>query len=183
MPVYVSTGKHRRPKVRFPTNNLNFQTSTSSRQVQTNQTISIRNRKQAKGTSAASEARSGPPSRRKMAGAATTTSDHDVEIPRLFTTAPLIQDPIVTETSQLQTDTLESCLPFLKGVEGSQKGPFIKYGVPALQRYQHSEFLRDALEDYPAGFVILDASRPWILLWALSGLRLLGEDVTEYRER
>ena len=78
---------------------------------------------------------------------------------------------------------MEACLPFLRGEESSQAGPFNQHGVQALQRDRHVEFLCDALEDYPAGFVVLDASRPWIMLWALSGLSLLGEDPTIYKDR
>ncbi|BDD58308.1 hypothetical protein MPDQ_000399 [Monascus purpureus] len=115
--------------------------------------------------------------------AASTASKARARVPSLFTQSPLIKDPLVTETSQLQNDTLEACLPFLKGVQEDQKGPFNEHGVPALQRDEHVQFLYDSLEDYPAGFVVMDASRPWMTLWGLSGLSLLGEDVTKYRER
>jgi protein farnesyltransferase subunit beta len=29
----------------------------------------------------------------------------------------------------------------------------------------------------------MDASRPWMVYWALAGLSLLGEDVTRVRQR
>lgn len=104
-------------------------------------------------------------------------------IPALFTQPPPIRDPLVTETIDLQDATLNKCLPFLKGVQSSQKGPFNACGVPALQRDDHVGYLYDSLEDYPSGFVAMDASRPWMVYWALAGLSLLGEDVTRVRER
>jgi protein farnesyltransferase subunit beta len=104
-------------------------------------------------------------------------------IPALFTQPPPIRDPLVTETIDLQDATLKKCLPFLKGIHSTQKGPFNACGVPALQRDDHVAYLYDSLEDYPAGFVAMDASRPWMVYWALAGLSLLGEDVTRVRQR
>lgn len=104
-------------------------------------------------------------------------------IPALFTEPPALQDPLVTETTELQNDTLDKCLPFLRGVHTSQKGPFNEHGVPALQRNDHLAFLYDSLEDYPAGFAGMDASRPWMVYWALAALSLLGEDVDHFRDR
>jgi Prenyltransferase, beta subunit len=103
-------------------------------------------------------------------------------IPALFTQPPPIRDPLITETVDLQNATLEKCLPFLKGIHSAQKD-FNVYGVPALQRDIHAGFLYDALEDYPSGFVAMDASRPWIVYWALAGLAMLGEETTRFRER
>lgn len=104
-------------------------------------------------------------------------------IPALFTQPPPIRDPLVTETTDLQDATLNKCLPFLKGVHSSQKDPFNAHGVPALQRDDHVAYLYDSLEDYPSGFVAMDASRPWMVYWALAGLSLLEEDVSGVRER
>ncbi|KAJ5518569.1 hypothetical protein N7453_000991 [Penicillium expansum] len=103
-------------------------------------------------------------------------------IPALFTQPPPIRDPLITETVDLQNATVEKCLPFLKGIHSSQKD-FNDHGVPALQRDLHTGFLYDALEDYPEGFVAMDASRPWILYWALAGLAMLKEETTRFRER
>lgn len=104
-------------------------------------------------------------------------------IPALFTQPPPIRDPLVTETIDLQDATLAKCLPFLQGVQDSQKGPFNACGVPALQRGDHLFYLYDALEDYPPSFVLLDSSRPWMAYWGLAGLSLMGEDPTQFRER
>ncbi|KAJ5129317.1 uncharacterized protein N7515_005356 [Penicillium bovifimosum] len=103
-------------------------------------------------------------------------------IPAMFTQPPPIRDPLVTETLDLQNATLAKCLPFLKGIHSSQKD-FNEHGVPALQRDEHVSYLYDSLEDYPEGFVAMDASRPWILYWGLAGLAMLGEDTTRFRER
>ncbi|KAK2786977.1 CAAX farnesyltransferase (FTase) subunit beta [Onygenales sp. PD_12] len=104
-------------------------------------------------------------------------------IPDLFTQLPAIRDPLVTESSKAQDATVDQCLPFLKGLAASQNGPFNQFGVPRLHRDAHVMFLYDSLEDYPERFVGLDASRPWMVYWGLTGLNLLGEDVTKYRER
>ena len=103
-------------------------------------------------------------------------------IPALFTQPPPIRDPLITETIDLQNATLEKCLPFLKGIHSTQKD-FNDHGVPALQRDLHISYLYDALEDYPEGFVAMDASRPWIVYWALAGLAMMGEETTRFRER
>ncbi|OQD81166.1 hypothetical protein PENANT_c029G03136 [Penicillium antarcticum] len=104
-------------------------------------------------------------------------------IPALFTQPPAIRDPLITETIDLQNATLEKCLPFLKGIHNSQKGPFNACGVPALLRDDHVGYLYDSLEDYPAGFVAMDASRPWMVYWALVSFAMLGEDASRFRER
>lgn len=105
-------------------------------------------------------------------------------IPKLFTSLPPIRDPLVTETSVVQDETVQSCLPFLAGAGGSKSpSDFNAYGLPHLERRQHIRFLHTSLRDLPSGFVGYDASRPWIVYWALTGLALLGEDVSVYRER
>lgn len=104
-------------------------------------------------------------------------------VPPLFTQFPAIHDDLITETQRVQDDTARLCLPFLSGVAPSVPGPFNEYGVPRLYRDDHIAYLYDALEEYPEGFVALDASRPWMVYWALTGLYLLGEDVTRFRKR
>lgn len=159
MPPNLAIGKHRR-KVRFPFTNLPAQKSSPARTVSRKPKVS----KPAEIMTSSQEApRPG--------------------IPALFTQSPPIRDPLVTETIDLQDATLEKCLPFLKGVHSSQMEPFNAFGVPALQRDEHVAYLYDSLEDYPSGFVAMDASRPWMVYWALTGLTLLGEDVTRVRKR
>ncbi|CAI7606847.1 unnamed protein product [Penicillium bialowiezense] len=103
-------------------------------------------------------------------------------IPAIFTQPPAIIDPLVTETTDLQNATREKCLPFLAGSHSSQSD-HNEHGVPALKRDLHVTYLYDSLEDYPPGFVAMDASRPWMVYWGLAGFAMLGEDTSQFRER
>jgi protein farnesyltransferase subunit beta len=106
------------------------------------------------------------------------------DIPPLFKELPLIRDLLMTESSRVQDDTVELCLPFLSGTAPSlQPSELNQSGIPKLLKDDHDDYLYDALEDYPANFVGIDSSRPWMVYWALAGLTLLGEDLTSYRER
>ena len=96
-----------------------------------------------------------------------------LDIPQYFSNPPVVKDSLVTATSSAQDKNLEECLPLLTD----------PWGVPRLDREQHIEFLKAALEEFPAKFVGVDASRPWMVYWGLTGLYLLGEDVTSYRTR
>ena len=105
-----------------------------------------------------------------------------VAVPSLFKTGPPIKDDLVTETSTKQDETVRTCLPLLAGpMPGRTEFDFTPYGVPRLERDQHVDFLKEHLE--AARFVAYDASRPWVVYWCLTALCLLGEDVTEYRQR
>ena len=106
-------------------------------------------------------------------------------IPLTFSTPPPIKDSLVTATSSVQDENIQETLPLITAIPGSTKHPieYNEYGVPRLDRLRHIDFLKNALEDFPASFVSLDASRPWMVYWGLMGLYLLGEDVTQYRTR
>lgn len=106
-------------------------------------------------------------------------------IPPHFKQPSSIRDELTTQTSVAQQDTVAECLPFLNGAEDASKSPFDfnEHGVPRLDREGHIDFLHRSLRELPAGFVAVDASRPWMVYWALMGLYLLGEDVTSYRDR
>jgi hypothetical protein len=106
-------------------------------------------------------------------------------VPLAFSTPPPIKDSLVTATSSTQDKNIQENLPLITATAGSTKHPFEynEYGVPRLDRLQHIDFLKSGLEDLPASFVSLDASRPWMVYWGLVGLYLLGEDVTQYRTR
>lgn len=106
-------------------------------------------------------------------------------IPSAFSTPPFIKDSLVTATSSAQDENIEDTLPLINAAAELNRRSleYNEYGVPRLDRLQHIDFLKDALEEHPAPFVGLDASRPWMVYWALMGLHLLGEDVTEYRTR
>jgi protein farnesyltransferase subunit beta len=107
----------------------------------------------------------------------------ETSIPSLFTTLPILQDPLQTKTSQDQDETVTKCLPFLTGRDGTLRSNLNDFGVSHLMKDRHIEYLYDSLEEYPEGFVAMDSSRPWMSYWALAGLTLLGEDVSKYRER
>lgn len=106
-------------------------------------------------------------------------------VPDLFTTLPPIRDLLNTETSRLQDCTIQECLPYLSGTDDPNRSPFAfnVHGLPRLEREKHITFLQGSLGKLPAGYVVADASRPWMLYWALTGLYLLGEDVSTYREQ
>lgn len=113
-----------------------------------------------------------------------TTQDRPA-VPDLFTSPPPIRDDLITETTILQDETVRECLPHLSGTVDLSKGPFDfnPRGVPPLEREKHTAFLHNVLRTLPAAYVGYDASRPWILYWALTGLYLLGNDISQYRER
>ncbi|KAL9097128.1 MAG: hypothetical protein Q9165_000555 [Trypethelium subeluteriae] len=105
--------------------------------------------------------------------------------PALFTNPPPIQDGLETQTSKARNDTMQKCLPFLLNDDTSDS-PDSKqnsFGIPSLRKEDHVDFLHDTLADFPAPFVAMDASRPWLFYWSLAGLSFLGQDVSEYRER
>lgn len=106
--------------------------------------------------------------------------DFVIPIPALFTTLPELRDGLITESSEQQDETVQECLPFLAEPEGDLN----VHGIPTLARAKHVRFLQKMLEGpFPGGFVTVDAARPWMLYWALTGLYLLGEEVTRYRDR
>lgn len=103
-------------------------------------------------------------------------------VPSLFATWPPIRDELETETSELQDETVQECLPFLH----ASLDPSVdreEHGLPRLARDKHIRFLHQSLEKLPADYVGFDAARPWIIYWALTALSLLGQDVEPYRER
>lgn len=102
-------------------------------------------------------------------------------VPDMFTSLPPIRDLLITESSQIQEETIRECLPFLSGQGG---GPsYNEHGVPNLDRKRHIQFLHKSLKRLPAPYVAADASRPWMFYWALNGLVTMGVDVSEYRQR
>lgn len=171
MPVVAATGKQRR-KVRFPATSHAAQLERPlSKRTQTNLPTS-----RSSPLVAAPKHFPSPKQRGRMA-------EPHPAIPALFSEPPVVRDKLITETTEQQDETVKKCLEFLAGSHSSQKGPLNRHGVSPLLRDEHIGYLYDSLEDYPPGFVAMDASRPWMIYWALAGLSLLGEDVTKYRER
>lgn len=99
----------------------------------------------------------------------------------LHTSLPVIRDLLHTGTSNVQDETIQECLPYLAGnISGVE---YNAHGVPHLDRRRHVDFLHKSLKRLPAGYVAMDASRPWMFYWVLSGLAAMGEDPSQYRER
>lgn len=111
-----------------------------------------------------------------------SNTDTALLIPDLYTNFPLIRDILITNTSEVQDETVQECLPYLTGQSG-QFTTYNRHGVPNLDRARHSRFLHKSLQDLPSAYVTADAGRPWFFYWTLCGLRTLGEDVSSYRER
>lgn len=105
------------------------------------------------------------------------------DIPSLFTTDPPLRDSLRTDTSLLQDGTVAEVLPFITGVDGDTPDERNDRGIPHVDRHRHATFLRRQLGHLPQMFTPADPSRPWFFYWCLSGLALLGEDVTAYRNR
>lgn len=110
---------------------------------------------------------------------------HPPTIPDYFLRSPLLGHNIKTQTTEVQEETLEECLPLLNGINDPTRSPFEfnDFGVPELRIHDHVDFLHENLAQFPAQFVGLDASRPWMVYWGLLSLHLLGEDVTILRDR
>ncbi|PNS20901.1 Protein farnesyltransferase subunit beta [Sphaceloma murrayae] len=102
--------------------------------------------------------------------------------PPLFGTPPLLLDPLITPTSIAQSPVAEACIALHTGTS-REIHDLNSHGIPRLQRAKHVRFMHKSLSTYPPPYQAMDASRPWILYWALAGLAHLGEDVTVYKER
>jgi len=103
-------------------------------------------------------------------------------IPTLFTSLPPIRDLLGTETSEEQDEVVELCQPLL-AAQSTDFKYYNEHGVPHLLRDKHVDFCHKQLEPLPSPFTKADAARPWFFYWTLTALSVLGEDVTQYRER
>ena len=100
--------------------------------------------------------------------------------PSVFASWPPIRDSLETKTSVAQVETVEECLPPLTSAPDGIV--YNDHGVPHLDRRKHIRFLKNTIGDLPEAYLSADASRPWMLYWALSSISIMGEDVTSYRE-
>ncbi|KAL1297412.1 hypothetical protein AAFC00_004945 [Neodothiora populina] len=105
-------------------------------------------------------------------------------VPHLFSHPSLLQDSLVTESSTKQQKVMRECINILTNTSEAQEiqDPN-SHRLPKLQRQKHIKFLRNVLGDYPPPFQVMDASRPWLLYWALAGLSSLGVNVKTYKKR
>ncbi|KAI9889979.1 MAG: hypothetical protein M1814_004597 [Vezdaea aestivalis] len=110
------------------------------------------------------------------------TMDQHPLIPDYALRLPLIKDLLDTQTSGAQDEAALQALTWLEGAAPGQ-GPANRYGIQALERQDHVSYLRARLQKLPGAAVFADASRPWLVYWALVGLSMLGDDISGYRER
>ena len=117
--------------------------------------------------------------------ASMTTNGLPVSVPDLFLRPPLLNNDLETQTTQAQVETLDECLPLLGAINNPTRSPFEfnDFGVPELRTEDHIDFLHQNLAQFPAQFVGIDASRPWMVYWALLSLHLLGQDVSVMQDR
>lgn len=104
----------------------------------------------------------------------------ETPIPSLFTLPPMIRDELETDSSHIQDETVDECLPFLTGKEHRQRNA---HGIPRLDKERHARFVKKQLGVLPSAYVGADPSRPWIFYWCLNALSLLGEDIEPYRAK
>jgi protein farnesyltransferase subunit beta len=104
-------------------------------------------------------------------------------VPSIFTNLPLIEDELVTDSSRMQDQTVQECLPFMTLQNTEDPDDLNMFGVPKLQKMKHLKFLKNIEKDYPAGYVAADGTRPWMVYWALAGMAMLGVDVRDYKGR
>ncbi|KAF5134521.1 Protein farnesyltransferase subunit beta [Metarhizium anisopliae] len=70
-------------------------------------------------------------------------------IPGLFTSEPPIRDALATDSSQIQDETVEECMPFLTGYGHDNCNA---HGIPPLLRDRHVKFLQKQLGSLPSMF-------------------------------
>ncbi|PRT52819.1 Protein farnesyltransferase subunit beta [Wickerhamiella sorbophila] len=78
-----------------------------------------------------------------------------------------------TRTLREQRETEDLCVPLLEQEDNPELFVFF--------RDKHVKFLRGMLGNLSSGFISLDASRPWMVFWAVNGLALMGVDTSELR--
>ncbi|KAK5118827.1 hypothetical protein LTR62_000036 [Meristemomyces frigidus] len=96
-------------------------------------------------------------------------------------TFSLFHDDYKTISSEAIAKTTAECLPLLT-IRDARGLSLNSHGLPHLRTGQHADFLRQPLGNLPAGFAVMDASRPWLFYWCTAGQSFLGEDVSIYRE-
>lgn len=102
-------------------------------------------------------------------------------------------DDMGSETLYDQCECERECAPFLiplssqppqTRMEWSNNGLLSEEGKIRLLRQQHVNYLNNALSKaLPAGFVVLDASKPWICYWILHALNILDALPTHLHDR
>jgi protein farnesyltransferase subunit beta len=89
-------------------------------------------------------------------------------------TFPWISSP----TDGLSSETLDTQLSVESTISTLLTTHMSSFSPPVLQKGQHLTFLTNILKKpLPAGFVALDASRPWLLYWTLHSLALFDGEL------
>lgn len=84
---------------------------------------------------------------------------------------PTPSDGLVTDTLTTQHETEKTISELLTTHMSS-------FTPPVLERSQHMDYLLGVFtHPLPAGYVALDASRPWLLYWTLHSLALLDGEL------
>ncbi|VVT53067.1 uncharacterized protein SAPINGB_P003387 [Magnusiomyces paraingens] len=96
-------------------------------------------------------------------------------LPHIPIYSNLVEDTLPTVTTFDQQDTEEVCL------EAFRSEPLTLL-LQKLQRDAHIKFLQFHIGKLPAQMAKLDASRPWIIYWALNALCVLDADVSDFEE-
>ena len=186
---YSFTKKSQRRRIHFPSNCTRPNSNSKHDKTESPLTESLNSMASNKGGSndkARMQAKLRQKSNIVGEGAATSAAKPGpFSLNDLLIQLPLIQDTLRTESSLLQDETTQECLPYLTSTHDTGNGPknYNTYGLPCLERGEHVQYLQDSLEEHSSRMTALDASRAWILYWALAGLSLLGEDITLYHDR
>lgn len=86
---------------------------------------------------------------------------------------PSNSHPSATLGEQSETEQLIESLVSLTAPP-SQPGKEAKNDSTVLRPNEHVQFFSQSLFRLPAGYVSLDASRPWLIFWTVHSLDLLG---------
>lgn len=86
-----------------------------------------------------------------------------------------VKGSLETVTTIDQDETEEKCVSMFTSEQVINE-------LQVLKRAQHIAFLRQTIGKLPAGFVRLDASRAWAIYWALSGLCVLDDDISDLKD-
>ena len=103
-------------------------------------------------------------------------------VPSVYTQLPFLRDGHFSGSSETQAKTAGLVRELMSGGKKEVK-ELNSHRIPRLLRKKHIRFMEGHLGQLPAPFQAMDAGRPWMLYWGLSGLAALGQDVTEEKDR
>lgn len=83
----------------------------------------------------------------------------------------MFEDGLQTQTSQQQYELEQTVRALYEDL--AQSSAQVQETSLRLRRADHIKYLHGGLQRLPAGYVSLDASRPWICYWIVHSLALL----------